>query len=624
MESIKKEYRNDINGLRAIAVLIVLVFHIKSEWMPGGFLGVDVFLVISGYLISKSILFDLNGNNFTLRKFYTKRIKRLFPALAFTLLLSLGVGIFFLTPYFLTRLAKSAISAVMSFSNIFFFFEDGYFDLNSEQKPLLHTWSLGLEEQFYLFWPVLIVMLHSTARKLLWPAIGIVCMISLLLCCTFNSSHLSACFYFLPFRIFEFALGALCITIEDKAQMRSNYPSIFSTLLGISIIMGSALIYNEYTIMPGAISLIPCGGAMLIIISKPNRCSKILLDNPIARLIGKSSYSIYLLHWPIIVYYTLFLSRELISLDYALIFFSSICLGMLCWRFIESIFKKSWFNNKRLWTSTIFICFIIIMIAALIIQFEGFPNNVSNPYVMTPDDIIEERNRYWQESGKKKYNSLDYNKRNILVIGNSHAIDLIYALTYNRIQSNIYFQPSTDRCSNFGAIANVKNAKEIDHCRKIKSDILNWREWAQIEAVYLHDNWINLNLDNLEIFLKELRRKTTAPVYIFGPKMIYREFPLYIIKKSKSYDPIEINHFAEKFIHPRCEQINAKLLRWHEQSDLSNNNIYFIDLLEIHKPYPLVSEATSELYYFDGGHLSEAGAINLGQKLKRKHNFLFQ
>jgi len=162
---ISKEYRPELNGLRALAVILVLLYHLDFDWMKGGFLGVDVFLVISGYFISRNIIYELQQGKFTFYGFYTKRLRRLFPALIFTLILVLVAGYYLLTPSNLERLGKSTIYSSLSLSNFFFWSESGYFDLGANLKPLLHMWSLSLEEQFYLFWPLLLFLLYRYFKK---------------------------------------------------------------------------------------------------------------------------------------------------------------------------------------------------------------------------------------------------------------------------------------------------------------------------------------------------------------------------------------------------------------------------------------------------------------------------
>ena len=162
-----KTYRPEIDGLRAIAVLLILFFHAGFEWMRGGFIGVDVFFVISGYLITRNIVFQIDQGAFSFSKFYINRIRRLMPALFFTIFVSVVLGYMVFSPADLERLGKSAISALFSLSNFFFWSEADYFNPSSEIKPLLHTWSLAVEEQFYLIWPALLVVLYKFKNKTL-------------------------------------------------------------------------------------------------------------------------------------------------------------------------------------------------------------------------------------------------------------------------------------------------------------------------------------------------------------------------------------------------------------------------------------------------------------------------
>ncbi len=618
-----KIFRKDINGLRTVAVLLVLLFHIDSSWLGAGFLGVDVFLVISGYLITKSILFDLDEKRFSLKGFYTRRIRRLFPALAFTIFLVLLLGVFLLSSHFYNRVAQSSLAALFSVSNIFFWLEDGYFNQGSELKPLLHTWSLGLEEQFYLLWPVLLILCYKIRKNLFWFSLFFIGLLSLLAAQYYTPIDSTATFYLLPFRIFEFVLGALCLPLE-KIFPSNKRLNIMSHLAGLFLIIVPSILWDKYTDMPGLMSLIPCAGAMLILCASSSLASKALLENKLMSLVGKASYSIYLFHWPLIVFYNHWKFEELQYLDKGILFVSSLVGGIFMWRFVERILMIEEVSSKKVWLSFGGGLLFLSLISGAILIKDGFPSRDKNPYTMTPEEVIAERNRYWNESGAKKFPSLDTTNRNVIIIGNSHGIDLVYALTNNGIKSNIVFLPTTDRCSNFGKTANAQNKKEIDHCLQVNEKNLKREEWSQADVIYLHDNWLIFDTPALKEQLESIRRLTNAPIYIFGPKMIYLQFPLEIIRESGSVVPDEINQFASKYLNPRCEQMNKAVSQWLQQPGFLNANINYIDLLEIQREYELVSSKTSKLLYHDGGHLSENGATELGEKMKMKYRILFE
>ena len=334
-----KEYRPELNGLRALAVILVLFFHLDIPWMQGGFLGVDVFLVVSGYFISKNILHGLQNNSFSFKKFYTKRLRRLFPALIFTLILVIIAGYFFFTPSSYERLGKSAIFASFSISNFFFWNEAGYFNLESTYKPLLHMWSLSLEEQFYLFWPLLLVLLYKFKKKYLHFFILLLAIASIVLGELYISNNPSAVFFLIPFRMFEFLLGASCIWLEQFLYKKRLYILESLFLLGLVLIIYSAIKFDHFSRMPGVLSLIPCIGTMLIIVAGKAPNFSWILKNNVVETIGKGSYSIYLIHWPIIVYYKYWTLADLSYTTQIIIGSISIVLGLLMWHFIENTFR---------------------------------------------------------------------------------------------------------------------------------------------------------------------------------------------------------------------------------------------------------------------------------------------
>lgn len=310
----------EVQGLRAIAVLLVVVYHLGFSGLPGGYVGVDVFFVISGFLITRLLLAEHHETGrIDLWAFYARRIRRILPALVVTVALCLVAGAFLLPAQPFEDLAKSALAALLSLSNVFFWSQSGYFDSDAITKPLLHTWSLGVEEQFYLVWPLILsIMLARFGRMPALRLLAGLAAISFLANLVIGYGWLSgppdaaggaegtdqaADVFFLPwFRMFEFAFGAvLCF-------LRLTPPRWLAEVLcaaGLALIMLSALAFDEGMIFPGLPALLPCLGAALVIACAGGTRAGALLRTPAALFMGRISYSLYLVHWPVVSFFYL-------------------------------------------------------------------------------------------------------------------------------------------------------------------------------------------------------------------------------------------------------------------------------------------------------------------------------
>lgn len=304
-------YRADIDGLRAIAVLAVVIFHLGVPGFAGGYIGVDVFFVISGYLITSIICSKLETNSFSIAGFYRRRISRLIPPLLATIAATTIAAAFVLTPHDLISYSRSAVAASFSVSNFVFFSESGYWDTASELKPLLHTWSLGVEEQFYLFWPALLLGLYRIRNRVNFAtAMSIVTLVSAIACVAYSFTNASAAFYLLPFRVFQFSAGALvmCIAVSaiqnpQEASKRSSFLLLVAGLTGITF---SIFLFDEDTVFPGWAVLLPTLASAAILFAGSlhrGRLSQLVLENRVSRWLGRISYSLYLVHWPIVALY---------------------------------------------------------------------------------------------------------------------------------------------------------------------------------------------------------------------------------------------------------------------------------------------------------------------------------
>lgn len=277
----------------------VISFHFSLGHVPGGFTGVDVFFVISGFLITQVILNNLDDGSFSFGSFYLRRFRRLFPAFLVTVLFSLIAGALLFSAEQMTRFGLSVSAATLSLSNVLFWSEHGYFDVASHLKPLLHTWSLSVEEQFYLIWPVTLFWLSRYGRRAVIAGLCVLFVGSLganLLLQTYQS----ALFYLSPFRFFEFVIGAAVIFVPRPA---SNLTKEAANVTGLALIIAAYHYYSDTMLFPSYPALVPTIGAALVLWGGTARWSGLILRNPLAVGIGLISYSLYLVHWPILVFW---------------------------------------------------------------------------------------------------------------------------------------------------------------------------------------------------------------------------------------------------------------------------------------------------------------------------------
>ena len=330
-------YVASIDGLRAVAVILVLLYHADYAWFEGGFVGVDVFFVISGFLITRNILHQVENGEWSLLRFYANRIARLFPALATTVSLTLVTAFFILVPEDLTRLAHSGWSALLSISNLFFWSEAGYFDGASEVKPLLHTWSLGVEEQLYLFWPILIVILaRHGSSKITLVGVVVACTLSLIGALIYTVPHPEGVFFLTPFRIYEFGFGAIAAHLWHSGAPRIATALIAWAAVGTLIYL-SAAIENPHNILVAALG--PAALTVGFIIGAEHASIKAIFASRPMRWIGNRSYSIYLVHWPVTVLWRMSADTPLSGAEKPILLILSIMGGALLYSGIERRYR---------------------------------------------------------------------------------------------------------------------------------------------------------------------------------------------------------------------------------------------------------------------------------------------
>jgi peptidoglycan/LPS O-acetylase OafA/YrhL len=295
-----KHYRAEIAGLRAIAVISVVLFHLKVSGFQGGFVGVDVFFVISGYLITRNILRDLKLGRFSLGQFYVRRTRRIYPTLIFTVVATYLVGALWCAPDMFHDLAKESTHALLSISNIQYWRESHqYFAPKSDELALLHCWSLSAEEQFYLFWPLFIALAWRLKRTFrILAAAGVISLVSSI--AVARADPLAA-FFLMPFRIFEFAIGALVLKLEAKPVLGNTAAEVISAA-GLIAVIASVLLFRSDLPHLEVAYLLPCLGAAATIWTGSKTRAAGIITNPVMIGIGAISYSLYLCHWPVIFF----------------------------------------------------------------------------------------------------------------------------------------------------------------------------------------------------------------------------------------------------------------------------------------------------------------------------------
>jgi len=338
-------YRKDIDGLRAIAILAVLFYHLGFSVISGGFIGVDIFFVISGFLITQSIQNDLNNNIFTIKHFYIKRIRRIVPVLFVTTIITMIVAIFILPIEALKEFALSVTSVSFFGSNIFFWQHIDYFSVSAELKPLLHTWSLGIEEQFYIFFPLFMMWTATWRSKKVFIVTVIFSFLSFALSASsFGLSHSQANFFLPITRFWELFMGVLlALFLSQKREMkRSKILDDVLALLGLGFIIAPLLLLDYNSVFPGINALYPVVGSALIIYSGERGESFLvpILSHKVVRYIGLISFSLYLWHWSIIAFAKNLIIGEFSFGVQLFILTLTFVLSALSYHFVEKPFRR--------------------------------------------------------------------------------------------------------------------------------------------------------------------------------------------------------------------------------------------------------------------------------------------
>lgn len=433
-----------------MAILPILLFHLDSSWMPGGFAGVDIFFVISGYLITGQIL-KTGPGQFGFLSFYWRRIRRLFPALAVTVAITLAMSWRLLTPADFKALAWSSISSLLGFANIHFFLSVDYFNDSSLLHPLLHVWSLSVEEQFYLIWPALLIVLILRSRKALILGVAIAGILSLIASVYFTRQTPYLTFYMMPFRIFEFAVGAAVLLAAARPP---RWRSMFYGFAGAALLIVSMVMFDSRTPWPAANALLPCLGTALLLIAGHHGVWHTALSIQPLRLLGRISYSVYLVHWPLIVLYRTWIVVPPTTIQLLGLLIVSILLGAALYILVERFYrispepKVAWLfgGSASLRTSgkalemfvsqrqrQIFAIFLLLpaltlVFSGVVIARNGFPDRMNKGRVQQAAGELSFAGDLCNSARSLCVFGNPTSPRIVYLVGDSHALNLVYGL----------------------------------------------------------------------------------------------------------------------------------------------------------------------------------------------------
>jgi peptidoglycan/LPS O-acetylase OafA/YrhL len=438
-------YFHHVDGLRAVAIVVVLLFHLDVRAFKNGYLGVDWFFVISGFLISRQLVEELSANgSINFSRFYIRRVRRLFPAFLATCYVSTIVALALLSPTLLATFAHSLTFTALSLSNIFFWRTSGYFETLSTLQPLLHTWSLSIEEQFYIIWPSLLLLLYKLKLPRTVSYIGLLTL-SIALNVFWghfkpDTNYQTTMWYLVPFRLYEFVGGAIASELCNSKVPKSQ--TIQYVLLASGLLLNgiSLLFYKTGIVFPYIWAIPPTIGTALIILYGNLPPLSWILTNFVTKRVGRASYSVYLVHWPLLVFYRYYVFRRLILTEKIGLFVGSLVCGEISHALIENRFRFKSKNIEAAAAGRRIVLLIFLAVCALILIAQGVFSLSSNrgDYFLSANNVdrrLKERHPWYNTNRDVCYlpnvdtrKACNMSKKvQVMIYGDSHEDDAFNA-----------------------------------------------------------------------------------------------------------------------------------------------------------------------------------------------------
>ncbi|WP_163467299.1 acyltransferase family protein [Haemophilus influenzae] len=608
MSSIK--YRPEIDGLRAIAVISVIIYHLNENWLSGGFLGVDIFFVISGFLITGIIITEIQQNSFSLKQFYTRRIKRIYPAFITVMaLVSFIASVIFIYNDF-NKLRKTIELAIAFLSNFYLGLTQGYFDLSANENPVLHIWSLAVEEQYYLIFPLILILAYKKFREIKVLFIITLILFFILLATSFVSAnfykevlHQPNIYYLSNLRFPELLVGSLLAIYHNlsaskqASKQASNLIAILSTLLLFSCLF---LMNNNIAFIPGITLILPCIFTALIIhTTSQNNIVKLCLSNKAIVFIGKISYSLYLYHWIFIAFaYYITGEKQINNQSIAIVIILTIIFSVLSYYLIEQPIRKSKLNFKQAFI------YLYLIPSLFIIGYNTYERK----------QIRKEKEHIELDIPFSTHKNSHPSK--IITIGDSHAGHLEQFLDYVG-----YIEGWKSDILNTGPECRVL----VDKKSKVSNQCLQqWDEIQKYNVVFISE-FYDLRMGgqpvprfNAQSYLVDDFQNR----FVETVKLLAKSKSVYIFANNSSISRSPIRGYLlgkyglEKYLEPirRMGDIDASNKIIHDLiKDIPN--VYWVDAQQYLPKDSVMAEG--KLLYADQDHLTNFGAYYMAKEFSK-------
>ena len=617
------EYRKDINGIRAIAIIGIVLFHLNINFFQGAIICIDIFFVLSGYLITTVIL--KKENKFNIYLFWVNRARRLFPLLLFVIFATIPFAIYMLVPLHLKNYSQSLLTTPVFLSNVLFWLESGYWDLPSQMKPLLHTWSIAIEGQFYFVFPLIFLIRDS--KKIL-IIIFLLWLLSLLMALFHESEliviqtdkFLSLADHFMPFgRWWELMTGSfVAFVLNKKKYFKLQYHNAFS-ILGLGLVLFSIFFFNNKHILPGPLSIIPVAGtALLILYSVERNLIYKFLNLRLLNHLGEISYSIYLWHFPILVFTKYAVDQNLTNINKISIILLTYLISLISYKYIEIPFYK-----KKILSNKIFIIFTLISITILC-AFGMYLNYNYKNFSQLGAKTEKIKNIFPQyKFGKTPLYSIydieknfsdHINKKKILIIGDSHARDLTRALISFK-ENNKLFEFSFMQTNDF-----LNYGKKTPKFKKDNQRI-NSAEYVFLSRQFTSEKNQIKRIKTINKLVKNLNK--TLVIVGSAPEFYTSEGDLlltFLIENEKNIDYL-INknyQFINKYfyLNLKTHLFNTNVKLKNLAKDLNVNYLDRFDFTcDLKDNYCWAFDDRGKKNFFDYSHFTNEGIIFFGKKI---------